>query len=104
MLLRLIVELEDNFHLSPHTVGLMKDTLVEQIKSMLDMFTDPDELIFMVEQRDYEGNDMFWYLDEFDIYPILDCRIMDKVIQQKWQGKFEINASILDYSTSYTML
>jgi len=26
----------------------------------------------LVEQTDYEGNDSFWYLDEFDLYGIFD--------------------------------
>jgi hypothetical protein len=47
---------------------------------MLEMFNDPDELMVLVEQTDYEGNDCFWYLDEYDLYNILDSRIMDRVI------------------------
>tara|TARA_B110000285_G_scaffold185444_1_gene210378 strand:+ start:743 stop:1039 length:297 start_codon:yes stop_codon:yes gene_type:complete len=29
---------------------------------------------------------------------------MDQVIQKKWKGKFDINVSITDYSTPYTLL
>ena len=29
---------------------------------------------------------------------------MDRVIQKKWTGKYDINASILDYSTAYTCM
>ena len=38
------------------------------------------------------------------MYSILDCRIMDRIIQKKWAGKYDLNASVLDYSTSYTVL
>ena len=82
----------------------MKDTIAEQLRSTLEMYNDPDEVMILVEQTDYEGNDCFWYLDEFDLYSILDCRIMDRVIQKKWAGKYDLNATILDYSTSYTLL
>jgi hypothetical protein len=68
------------------------------------MYNDPDDVMILVEQTDYEGNDCFWYLDEYDLYSILDCRIMDRVIQKKWAGKFDLNAVMLDYSTSYTLL
>ena len=68
------------------------------------MYNDPDEVMILVEQTDYEGNDIFWYLDEYDMYSILDCRIMDRVIQKKWAGKYELNSTVLDYSTSYTVL
>jgi hypothetical protein len=60
--------------------------------------------MFLVEQTDYEGNDCFWYLDEYDLYGIFDCQIMDRVIQRKWSGTYDINASIHNYSTSYTLL
>jgi hypothetical protein len=29
---------------------------------------------------------------------------MDQVITKKWTGKYTINSSILDYSTSFTLL
>ena len=61
-------------------------------------------MMVLVELTDYDGNDCFWYLDEFDMYGLLDCRIMDRVIQKKWKGKYDINASIFDYSTSYVCL
>ena len=70
---------------------------------MLDMYNDPVEVLSLAELTDYEGNDMFWYLDEFDLYSLLDSRIMDRIIQKKWNGKYDINKTILDYSTSYTM-
>jgi hypothetical protein len=37
------------------------------------------------------------------MYSILDSRIMDRVIDKKWKGKHEVNAEVLDFSTSYTM-
>ena len=68
------------------------------------MYNDPNELMVLVEQTDYEGNDSFWYLDEFDLYNILDSRIMDRVIQKKFTGKYETNVTIDDYSTGYTLM
>ena len=35
---------------------------------------------------------------------MLDCRILDRIIQNKWNGKYDINASFADYSTGFTML
>jgi hypothetical protein len=47
---------------------------------MLEMYNDADDLMHLVEAPDFEGNDIFWYLDEYSLFDILDCRIMDKVI------------------------
>mmetsp|Transcript_27175 Transcript_27175/g.41345 ORF Transcript_27175/g.41345 Transcript_27175/m.41345 type:complete len:374 (-) Transcript_27175:1536-2657(-) len=104
ILYRVLSDVQEEYQYSEHSVQLMKDLVSEQLRSTLEMYNDPDELMDMVEQTDYEGNDCFWYLDEYDLYNILDCRIMDRVIQKKWNGKFDINTTMMDYSTSYTLL
>ena len=71
---------------------------------MLEMYNDADDLMHLVEAPDFEGNDIFWYLDEYSLFDILDCRIMDKVIQKKWIGPYTLNSVFLDTSVSYTLL
>ena len=104
MLYRLIDDIQTNFGYSDHTSNLMKELLSDQMRKVLEMYNDPIELMVQVEQTDYEGNDVFWYLDEYDLYNILDSRIMDRVIQNKWNGKYETNVSISDYSSGYTLM
>ena len=82
----------------------MKEIIANTLRQALECYNDVDELMFLVEQTDYEGNDCFWYLDEYDLYRILDCRMMDRVIQKKWQGKYDINSDITDYSTSHCLI
>jgi len=82
----------------------MKETITEQIIKVLEVYNDVDELMHLVEQNDYEENDCFWYLDEYNIYSILDSRMMDRVITKKWQGRFDINSTIGDYSISVILL
>ena len=82
----------------------MKEAIDSQLQACLEMFNDPDEVMFMIEQTDTEGNDCFWYLDEYNLYNILDSRIMDQVIQKKWNGKQEINSTMLHYSTPYLIM
>ena len=71
---------------------------------MLEMYNDPDELEILVDAIDYDGKDCFWYLDHFSLYTILDCRIMDRIIQKKWKGKYSVNSSFLYASTSWTLI
>jgi hypothetical protein len=71
---------------------------------MLEMYNDADDLMHLVETPDFEGNDIFWYLDEYSLFDILDSRIMDKVIQKKWIGPYTLNSVFLDTSVSYTLL
>ena len=104
MFYRVIDEIQTTFAYSEHSSRLMKDTLCEQIVKVLDMYNDPEDLLVLVEETDYDGNDCFWYLDEYDLYSLMGCRIMDRVIQKKWNGKYDINATILDYSTAFTLM
>ena len=60
--------------------------------------------MFLVEQPDFQGKDSLWYLDEFDLYKLLDHKIIDRVMNEFWNGKgIDKNSSILDYSTSYNL-
>lgn len=82
----------------------MKQTLTTHIVKLMDTEEDVKKMVKLLEQNDYDGNDCFWYLDEYDVYEILDTKIMDRVITAKWEGKYNINCGIMDYSTSYTMM
>ena len=103
MLIRAVTEVHETFGMSQNTTDIILEDLTQKLRDALEMYNEPEELMHMVEMTDYEGNDLFWYLDEYDLYNILDCRIMDRVIEMKWKGKFELNAEMLDYSTSYTL-
>lgn len=103
MLYRVLEEVQKEYAYSDHSTNLMQESIVEAIRSALEIYNDPDELMILVEQRDYDGNDCFWYLDEYNLYSILDCRMMDRVIQKKWIGKYDVNSSLADYMTSYTV-
>ena len=104
ILYRVIDEVQKEYGYSEHSTDIMKETITEQIVKLLEIYNDVDELMHLVEQNDYEENDCFWYLDEFNIYSILDSRMMDRVITKKWQGRFDINSRLSDYSISYVLL
>lgn len=38
------------------------------------------------------------------MYEALNCRILDRIIMQKWYGKHKINTSFADFSKSYSMI
>ena len=70
---------------------------------MLEMYIDPIEVLKLCDMVDYDGHNVFWYLDQFSLYNVLDCRILDRIIQNKWNGQFDINAAFADYSTGFVM-
>ena len=103
-LYRMIRDLMTEHNFSETHVESILDNLQDQMVNMLTSYKDSDQLLFLIEQVDFEGHDLFWYLDELDLFKILGCQIMDKVIQETWQGHVEIKNSIFDYSTSYNLL
>ena len=63
---------------------------------MLDSYHEPDEFLFLVEQTDFQGNNCLWYLDEYDLYKILDHKIVDNIMNE---DGFDLNDS--DFYTRY---
>ena len=47
---------------------------------MLDSYHDTHSFMFLVEQTDLYGNDALWYMDELDLYKILDHKMVDNVM------------------------
>ena len=82
----------------------MHEKIVEQVAAVLETYVEPNEVRRMIEMVDHDGHDMFWYMNKYDIFGILDCRILDRIMSIKWFGPFEINVSFADYSTGYMLM
>lgn len=61
-------------------------------------------MIPLMEIPDIEGKDIIWYFYKFELFQLLDAKVMDKFINKKWKGRIETNNSFLDYSLSYNIL
>ena len=65
---------------------------------------DLEELEPIIELPDYEGRDCFWYFQNYTLYKVLDVKIMDKFVQNRWEGTADVNCSTLEYSCSWQIL
>jgi hypothetical protein len=54
---------------------------------ILEIYKDPEEMIPLMERLDIDGKDCFWYLEKYEMFKILDSKIMDKFINEKWRGR-----------------
>ena len=105
MLYKVIWDLQDQFNYSQFTAEQILNQINEQLLQVLDSYSDPDEFMFLIEQKDLQGRDCLWYLDEFDLYQLLDHKMVDNIMQEYWNGKkVDITASVLDYSTPYNII
>jgi hypothetical protein len=92
-----------SFDYSRHTTEILHEKISEQLIAVLDSYVEPNEVRRQIEMKDYDGYNYFWYMSKYDIFGIIDCRILDRIINLKWMGPFEINASPLDYSTGWLL-
>jgi hypothetical protein len=40
----------------------MKNLITEQIRKIIEIYKDPEDMIPIIELKDIDGNDSFWYL------------------------------------------
>jgi hypothetical protein len=81
----------------------MKNKVESQLKLIIDVYKDPAEIINLIETQDIDGHNCFFYMQNYSLYSILDSKIMDKFIYDKWRGRIEFNSTIMDYSTAYNL-
>jgi len=72
-LYRMLQDLLADHNFSETHVECILETLQNQMVDMLISYRDSDQLLFLIEQCDFEGHDLFWYLDELDLFKILGC-------------------------------
>ena len=54
--------------------------------NLVQVYEDPSDLIPLLETKDYLGQNMLSILSESDMYHVLDTKIMDRIIKEKWNG------------------
>ena len=55
----------------------------------------------LIEEKDYNSKNIFYYFLKYDMISILKTGIMDRYITDKWLGRLELNSSIFDFSSGF---
>ena len=101
---KLIDDIQHEFNYSSYSSATMKSIITDHIVKILEIYKEPEEMIPLMERLDIDGKDSFWYLEKYEMFEILDSKIMDKFINEKWRGRQDINCDIFYYSTAYTLM
>lgn len=105
ILYKLIQDLHDAFGFSENLRSQILTKISASTAMMLSSYKDSKKLLYLIQQKDYTNHNLFWYMDEYDLFEILDCQIIDQVIQKLWNGEHvSINCDVLEYSTAYNVL
>jgi hypothetical protein len=84
---KLIDDIQHEFNYSSFSSATMKSIITGHIVKILEIYKEPEEMIPLMERLDIDGKDSFWYLEKYEMFEILDSKIMDKFINEKWRGR-----------------
>ena len=68
-----------------------------------DIYKKPRTMKYLLERPDVLGKDCIWYFNEYQIFRILETKIMNQYILERWQGPVVINSDLMDYSVPYNI-
>ena len=71
-------DIQKRFGYSLFVTNEMKGRVIDIVMKILEIFTDPEEIIPLMESLDIEGRDTFWYFQKYKLYGLLNVKIMDK--------------------------
>ena len=77
---------------------------MKQLLQVFNLYHDPIELAPLIEEEDYCARNVFFYFAKYDMMTILQTNIMDRFLIDKWMGRLDITNSILDFSSSYSLI
>ena len=83
---------------------MIKEKIKKLCIQFLDLYENPEQILQLVKSKDILDNDCLWYLLNYQLYQILDTKIFDLFMMNKWQGWISINSSILQYQTAYALI
>ena len=58
-------DIQKRFGYSLFVTNEMKERIIEKVIAILEAFTDPEEMIPLMESLDVEGRDTFWYFQRY---------------------------------------
>ena len=50
------------------------------------------------------NKDSLWYLEHMDAFEIVQTNVIDRVMQELWQGPYDASGSLFATSTSYGIM
>ena len=100
-LYKLIDDLQRFSNYSNYCSSKMQEIILQKLIKILEIYDEVNDMETILEVPDHEGRNCFWFFLNYDLYKILDCKIIDKYISKKWDGRNDVNCTMLNYSTSY---
>jgi hypothetical protein len=82
----------------------LQEIVNTQTRSVLEKFFFPKQIKNQLRQVDLMNKDALYYLERLDAFEIMETHIMDRVMQEYWQGNLDAGGSFFGTSTAYGIL
>ena len=63
-----------------------------------------NDLEIIIKSTDLNNRNSLWYIQNIELYAVLDTIIMDMLISKQWMSEYEIRGTIFDTSQVFKIL
>lgn len=92
---KVIDDIQHQVQYSSYATKVIKEKIKKLCIQFLELYENPEQILQLVKSKDILDNDCLWYMLNYQLYQILDTKILDLFMMNKWQGWISINSSIL---------
>ena len=103
-LLKILDEIDNRYSVTGLRTSKLADTINAQAQSVLERLFYPQIMKYQLRQIDMMNRDSLFYLERLDAFDIMETHIMDRVMQEYWQGNLDVAGSFFETSTAYGIL
>ena len=83
---------------------MLKQTLSEQAKAILQHLFEPSVINYYVRQTDLFDLRVINYMEQHDSFELLETKVIDRIIRQMWESNVDDSASFFGHSICYKIL
>lgn len=103
-MLLVLSQINERYSMAILRTDALSEIILSQIKAVLDRLFFPQQIKYQLRQTDMMNRDSLFYLEHLDAFLIMETHIMDRIMQEYWQGNLDVSGSFLDSSTAYGIL
>jgi len=58
----------------------------------------------IIQQKDFSGRNLLYYMRKLNTFPLLDTNLMDRIVQDYWYSNLDTRGNFMGASTAYQIL
>ncbi len=83
---------------------MVLNKVTEKMVKILSIYSQPSEITNLVEPRDLNGRSCMFYFAKYNLFQLMETKIMNQYLISRWEGNVTVNASVYQQSTISELL